>query len=1798
MRVLAIGFGLVLGTLLLVSIGALVPPGPAPILGGVSAPVESAAIPAQVRHAAPLVVLSAKNKPESFVKLAERQADRARNIHENFEAAMNLAGALQKAGKPDAAVDDALRRAADFAECLPAGTLGANGRPTPFSGPEGGARTLLAQAHREIVHGEQAAARRHLELLLERYAEASPALAEQARADLARLDSGEQAAGAPRALAGAKEEKLLGNRKPATGNQQPVTVAAREVSPVQTTLVLATSEANTVIFSGAENGKTYTISAAGIWAQDPDPQFDTGPEGLASFGTISGGPFAGMFFGTFAAQEPGSGSWQAIGASGSITATADGEILGSFADILGLYGDNNGALFVTVSEEGFEPPPGATAPPLADARVSPDTACVHYASTNVALDGSLSADADAEGDAPALRWFHWRLVNLTNPAVRPLVYEGPDSFAFPSGLNQPGAYEVTLRVVDNEGELGTAVRTLTAVGIVFDPPSLEAEVGATATSNAEVIPASAADGISFEFSVPDVANFQATSAGAGVIEVQIEGVAEGSTELIAQVQGEFGPENCEFLYVSVVPPSIKTPPVAIAETTTPVICAGGTVTLDGSGSHDTDTVNDDQILPQIQNYAWTLVNLTDPGQPPITFSTPNAMTTTVLTAPGEYEATLVVTDNDGDPSLDGSSDAHATLIVVGVTFEPDVLAVEVGETELTVATVVPASAAGSVTFSLTDAAKASIPANLPAGAIVPIPVTGLTEGLTTLRAEVATGMGSEICATADIAVLPAPAGAVAAILDTEDNVLEFLGHKLDKLPVDSQGFGTVVSLQFGGGAAVAARASGLAPVELSDDRIDTLNVELSRNQDGFSERISLTETGADSLDFFSADGTVVARVTRPPGNDTKRIDTMELTLTSTRYLAIDTTFNLIETGKNTRTFRSPDRGLSVLFIGRPHANRRDLALAFVFDATARDLDPALLIETGKDTLDFRSANGKTRLVLPAGVEFDAHAADEFEARFSEARQGVSGAPLRLLESGADSLFFQTRGAGLSGSNEIVVRVEMSRDDASQGGTVANTIVATLSAGSQSIEVTLTRQPGIGDPVRYFSKAIKVGANETSRDEVAIQAAPGTKVTAQAAKPKDGALVISQRVAVYEAAILEPSTNVVVAGPNSTANIALLIGTGGTQTPDAESLEATMEISSGGELIRKLTGPVSLTDVAGVLAWDLTNEFAVFVPPGNYDITITVAPPGAPTASRAVSNTHTVTVVENLGKPKASIVDVDTYRVMVAKMAGVSPGSQNADVRIVISDLPPGQQALVTVEDLPGAGSCTIEDSRRIDPRTLLLPTGVHNGIKLQGDRLSKSRHDILVTVRDPVSKAVLASETFTSFWVALDSPPDFHGNGAPELPIEPNNGRFPLRENLFIRFLTRKPGFGILKLPAESVAHTGILVRGTIIPSGMVSTDFRIETSERDGFNFARKRTTRMWVESGPDICTSENPAGGGANVDNGDDDPDGDVSDEDLKPDRDGSERDLYIYSIDAPRVSSSQIIHNETLRFRGNFNTFTEYQSVRCSGDFVWFSRISVTKSPQGDLQSSSTFQHDNLNAPGITSLAPDLISTPPTVDFVIGAISPTAIAPSLPGPQVLDVISKAGTTFPPGMITVSLDKISGDGPDSIPLIGQPTRKAGDTIISVALDSAAIANSLRADYRVHVEIDGVGCQSFTSLIIGNRFWQNVALANDFDPITNKITGITVTFVPLNASGIPINLPADALPTIQPSPAFTTTGTIQAAGPVQVKANGVEFFRKFVLPPSTPPLSGGFVIECQGPASVPPIAPGYAPLLTYTEGQ
>lgn len=167
----------------------------------------------------------------------------------------------------------------------------------------------------------------------------------------------------------------------------------------------------------------------------------------------------------------------------------------------------------------------------------------------------------------------------------------------------------------------------------------------------------------------------------------------------------------------------------------------------------------------------------------------------------------------------------------------------------------------------------------------------------------------------------------------------------------------------------------------------------------------------------------------------------------------------------------------MLFLSRPGPSRRDLALAFTFDATTFDLAPALLIETGKDTLEFRSPNGKTQLVLAPDTAFDAASADTLHVRYSDTRMGVSDAPLQLLESAADSLYFQSRGAGLSGSNTIVIRAEMSKEDA--GDPPSKTTTADLTAknpdGTESNlnGITLHLQAGTGEKVVYVSDFIPV-----------------------------------------------------------------------------------------------------------------------------------------------------------------------------------------------------------------------------------------------------------------------------------------------------------------------------------------------------------------------------------------------------------------------------------------------------------------------------------------------------------------------------------------------------------------------------------------------------------------------------------------------------------------------------------------------------------------------------------------------------
>ena len=189
-------------------------------------------------------------------------------------------------------------------------------------------------------------------------------------------------------------------------------------------------------------------------------------------------------------------------------------------------------------------------------------------------------------------------------------------------------------------------------------------------------------------------------------------------------------------------------PVAIAATSTPVIAAGGKAILDGSGSSDADS--------DISKFLWTLTSKTNPGQPPVVVPTSNRMVEVILTEPGEYDAALVVTDDDcEEKTSDDTSDSHVTIKVVKVLFNPTGVTLAAGASAPVVATVVPEGAVGDVAFSMEHTAVGTLDKSKLITSPGTLTVTGVAEGQTTLRAEITAGLGSITVGSAPITVTAA-----------------------------------------------------------------------------------------------------------------------------------------------------------------------------------------------------------------------------------------------------------------------------------------------------------------------------------------------------------------------------------------------------------------------------------------------------------------------------------------------------------------------------------------------------------------------------------------------------------------------------------------------------------------------------------------------------------------------------------------------------------------------------------------------------------------------------------------------------------------------------------------------------------------------------------------------------------------------------------------------------------------------------------------------------------------------------------
>lgn len=113
---------------------------------------------------------------------------------------------------------------------------------------------------------------------------------------------------------------------------------------------LSATSVGTQIIAAVTSGRTYEVYAVGRWQIDPNDTFLTGPEGLGALDIIAdiGQPFDGFSYSRFCIKEPGSSFWVGSDGYSIIQVTADGNLLGSMADKIGLFGNNLGYMTVLV----------------------------------------------------------------------------------------------------------------------------------------------------------------------------------------------------------------------------------------------------------------------------------------------------------------------------------------------------------------------------------------------------------------------------------------------------------------------------------------------------------------------------------------------------------------------------------------------------------------------------------------------------------------------------------------------------------------------------------------------------------------------------------------------------------------------------------------------------------------------------------------------------------------------------------------------------------------------------------------------------------------------------------------------------------------------------------------------------------------------------------------------------------------------------------------------------------------------------------------------------------------------------------------------------------------------------------------------------------------------------------------------------------------------------------------------------------------------------------------------------------
>jgi len=437
--------------------------------------------------------------------------------------------------------------------------------------------------------------------------------------------------------------------------------------------------------------------------------------------------------------------------------------------------------------------------------------------------------------------------------------------------------------------------------------------------------------------------------------------------------------------------------------------------------------------------------------------------------------------------------------------------------------------------------------------------------------------------------------------------------------------------------------------------------------------------------------------------------------------------------------------------------------------------------------------------------------------------------------------------------------------------------------------------------------------------------------------------------------------------------------------------AAIDVPAGFAMTRTRDGnKVTLTRLGGSPAVSFTIEAAIrYLSPSTAILDKIITLSGTVLLQDGTTTSKTAEA-----KATAAIVRFDNQsrgrdRVVTGKFGAVS-GVKEIDVAVQ----PDGVIARITIKGKRRellAGSAAFLDAAGKD--TKFVDVSGSKTLTLHGRDFSRAPRDVFLEAT--IGDAVGDRWEFTVIRVLLEA--IVQGNVTAAMPATVRNFAGSSLRGMLLEDLEDVDNPNQHVLGAQLVTQRdrqrrgvgAVVIRGKIVPSGMDAIDFNNDRPQQRSTHFNLDRTIDAREYSG-NGCFDDNIPGVIRAVAGTDDFQD---ESEDVLPNGDGVQGELFIWAFDVPNVTVSG--SGNIRRTRNQFVQMARYAGVQASSPLNWYYRASVEQPPRQGANVPPIRQNDDHKANGDnevkvgnTPLTADLIA-PPNRPFVANIqLAPAAL------------------------------------------------------------------------------------------------------------------------------------------------------------------------------------------------------------------